>query len=69
MSSSIEILDKGNGLEFSIAVGTQKMTFWLSDSSRVMGFTFDMTDNKHREAVENMVEVLQHQLETTKENK
>ena len=65
MSAFIEILDKGNGLEFNVAIRRQNITLWTygEDVGGVIGFDFDMSDESHRQAVKNLVEVLQHQLE------
>ena len=69
MSADIQIIqEEDRGVEVTIRANTvtlQVSEFYSKDTK----FNFDMTNESHRQAVKNLVEVLQHQLEVHGENK
>jgi len=64
MSAFIEILDKGDGSEFNVAIRAKTVTFWTyGTDDEVIGFDFNMTNESDRQALKTLVECLQQQLD------
>jgi len=62
MSSDIDILET-NDAGISLEVGVRSIGIRVSDPDENAVIYFDMTNTEHRAALNEMVEVLQHQLD------
>lgn len=63
MSSNIEIIqEEDRGVEVVVKTNSIQLQTY-EYYSKCTEFIFDMTNESHRQAVKNLVEVLQHQLQ------
>jgi len=64
MSANIEIIqEEDKGVEITIRVNSIQLQVF-EFYGKYTQFIFDLTNESHRQAIKNMIEVLQHQLDT-----